>query len=251
MTSWESVVPEHAIRFVGHPTHEHPEPHLVFVVTGQALLVADGRDLLLHRHEAAWLAPGVPHAVETRSGGMVLGPLLEPGCSPPERIRALGVVPDLVELLTTVLVAAPSSADHVAPFRSAIGALLRAQALDYFPLVHPRHPVAAAVAREAAATQRTLDQLAAQHRISQRQLLRIFVEETGLPFHQWRVRARLNPAVAHLLIGGGIPAAAMIAGFGTRTGFLRALARETGVPMAELTACPDVALRAGAVPVAS
>lgn len=251
MTSWETVVPEHSIRFMGHAIHEHPEPHLIYVVGGQAVATVDDHRVLLHRHEALWLEPGVPHAVETRAGGMVLGPLLEADCAPPGRFRRVGVLPDLVDLMTRVLVAAPSTPAHVEPFRRAIGTVLRRQAMDYFSLVAPRHPVAAAVARSAVATQRPLEQLAVQHRISQRQLLRIFLDETGLPFHQWRVRARLNPAVAHLLVGGGIPSAAMIAGYGTRTGFLRALSRETGIPVAELAAHTAEALLSGAVPAAS
>lgn len=251
MTSWESVVPENTIRFVGHPTHEHPEPHLIFTVAGQAVVDVDGRRILLHRNESLWLAPEVPHAVQTRSGGLVLGPLLEQDCVPPGRLRRLGIVPDLVEILTSVLVAAPATAEQVAPFRHAISAVLRQQAGAYFALVTPRHPVAAAIARRAPATHLTLEQLAAEHRISQRQLLRIFLEETGLPFHQWRVRARLNPAVAHLLVGGGLRSAAMVAGYGSRTGFLRALARQTGIPVPELSAAPAEALRSGPVPVAS
>lgn len=56
-TSLGTVVAENAIRFLGHDTHQHDEPHLVYMVTGHARLTADGEEWRLGRHEALWLAP--------------------------------------------------------------------------------------------------------------------------------------------------------------------------------------------------
>ncbi|MGW6719740.1 helix-turn-helix domain-containing protein [Streptomyces sp. NPDC054995] len=235
-TSLGTVVAENAIRFLGHDTHQHDEPHLVYVVTGDARLLADGEEWRLGRHEALWLAPRVPHALRIEPGGLVLGPLLAPADQPRCRVQPLGVVPALTEVMTTALGAAPATPEQVAPFRQALGRVLRGISRHYFPVVLPVHPAVRALAREALRTpSMTLEQLAERHRMSARQVQRVFLDETGLPFTRWRNRARMNAAVEHLRGGGELTAAARAAGYATRAGLLRALSRESGVPVNELT----------------
>ncbi|HEY1175088.1 MAG TPA: cupin domain-containing protein, partial [Phytomonospora sp.] len=66
-----TVVPEHAVRFFGHDTHAHDEPHLVDVVTGTARMVVDDEPVTLRTEEAIWLAPRVPHSLRfTGEDGM-------------------------------------------------------------------------------------------------------------------------------------------------------------------------------------
>lgn len=238
------VVPENEIRLRGHAEHAHEVPHLVHVVTGAALVVADGREHALHARESIWLAAQVPHAVRLSEGGMVLGPLLSPGTVPPARVHRLGVVPALTAVLTAVLGAAPATAEQVEPFRAALDEVLRGLDDAWFPLVLPAHPVARSIARDAVRAPGTLDDLAAQHGMSARQVQRVFVQETGLPFSRWRARARVNVAVGRLRGGESLTAAARASGYLTRSGLLRALSRETGVPAAVLADDPLGALAA-------
>ncbi|WP_159502513.1 helix-turn-helix domain-containing protein [Microbacterium sp. 18062] len=237
-----TVVSENAIRFLGHDTHEHDEPHLIYVVSGSAQLVVDGQALTLRRRESVWLAPHVPHSVRLGEGGMALGPLLDPADAPAQRVRLLGVVPALVDVMTTVLGAAPASAEQIAPFRAALGSILRRVGRQYFPVTLPTHPVAAGLARDAMRTGATLERLAERHRMSPRQVQRVFLDETGLQFARWRTRARLNAAISVLLGGGDLTTAARAAGFATRAGLVRALSRETGARPHDLTADPAAAL---------
>ncbi|MGW8482359.1 helix-turn-helix domain-containing protein [Microbacterium sp. NPDC055903] len=239
-----SLVEETAIRFLGHDEHSHPEPHLIFVVSGTATLIVDGREYALGTHEAAWLQVDVPHALRVHDGGMVLGPLLEATAEPPARVVRLGVVPALVEAMMTTLVASPTTEEQIRPFRRALGRVLADVATPYFPVVLPAHPAARLLAREAMRSPRTLEDLAARHRMSVRQVQRIFAAETGCSFTRWRTRVRLNGAVAHVLGGGDLAAAARLAGYATRSGLLRALSRETGTSMAHLAEDPVSALAA-------
>ncbi|WP_312172353.1 AraC family transcriptional regulator [Microbacterium sp.] len=233
-TALGSSVPENSIRFLGHDTHEHDEPHLIYVVTGAAVVTVDGVEIPLRTHEAVWLQPHVPHAVRIREGGMVLGPMLEDGVVPGPRVRVLGVVPALVDVMTTSLVASPTTSEQVLPFRRAIGRVLDSISRPRFPVVYPEHPAARRLARDALRTSLALDELALRHRMSARQVQRIFVAETGWPFSRWRVRARLNSAVSHLVGGGDVTTAARLSGFATRAGLLKALSRETGLAADEL-----------------
>ncbi|MCC9155221.1 helix-turn-helix domain-containing protein [Streptomyces parvulus] len=237
VTSLGTVVAENAIRFLGHDTHQHDEPHLIHVVTGSALLIADGEEWRLGRQESVWLAPRVPHALRIEPGGMALGPTLTPSDLPRRRVQPLGVVPAITEVLTTALGAAPGTTAEVRPFRQALGRVLRGISRPYFPVVLPTHPAVRALAREALRAHAvTLEELAARHRMSPRQVQRVFLDETGLPFTRWRSRARMNAAVEHILGGGELTAAARAAGYATRAGLLRALSRESGIPVGVLTA---------------
>lgn len=237
-TALGAVVPENAVRFLGHDTHAHDEPHLVHVVAGTAELVADGAPLTLRTHESVWLAPRVPHSVRLPGGAMALGPVLSPGVEPPVRVHRLGVVPAVTDVLTAVLCAGPATPQQVAPFRAALEEVLRGVVGDHFVLTLPSHPVARAVAEDARRGGATLHELADRRRASARHVQRLFVEETGLPFGRWRTRARLNVAIARLRGGSQLDAAARAAGYATRGGLLRALSRETGQPVADLARDP-------------
>lgn len=236
------VVPVNSIRFLGHDVHEHDVPHLVHVVTGEVVFSADGSDRLLRRRETVWLRPHVPHAVRVREGAMVLGPVLEPDVVPAGRVRFLGDLPALVDVLTAVLVAAPATDEEIRPFRRALGAVLSEVAHQRFSAPPPVHPVARRLAARALAGDAPLAELAAAHRLSVRQVQRIFLAETGFPFARWRTRARLDLAAGHLAGGGSLSSAARRAGFATRAGLLRALSRETGRSTREIASDPPGAL---------
>ncbi len=240
-----AVVPENSIRFLGHDTHTHDEPHLVHVVAGTAELVVEGVPMTLRTHENLWLAPHVPHSMRLPGDSMALGPVLSRDVEPPGRVHRLGVVPAITSVLTAVMCASPATAEQVAPFRAALEDVLRGVAGDYFPLTLPAHPVARAVADDARRGVATLDELAVRRRASARHVQRLFVEETGLAFGRWRTRAHLNVAIARLRGGSHLDAAARAAGYASRGGLLRALSRETGVPVADLSRDPVAALATG------
>lgn len=81
-----------------------------------------------------------------------------------------------------------------------------------------------------------MEELAADVSISARQLQRLFIEGTGLKFAQWRNRARLNQAIASLRTEDNLGTAMGASTFSTKQGLLRALSRECGTPIDQLTA---------------
>lgn len=227
----ERVVTKNSIRFLGHEEHAHDVPHLVHVVRGTALLTVDGAPLRLREGESVWLAAEVPHAMRLPTGSLAVGPMLSPDHPPPGgvRLRRLGVLPALSALITTILGAAPETAAEVAPFRRALEELLDGLDAPHFWVREPEHPIARLIADEAVSGAETLDRIAERHYLSVRQVQRIFLDQTGLPFARWRTRSRLNRAVAALRAGRDLDAARLAAGYATRTGLLRALSRESGV----------------------
>ncbi|MCF8589407.1 AraC family transcriptional regulator [Gordonia liuliyuniae] len=224
-----TIVPENSIRFLGHDTHTHSEPHLVYVGAGSARLAIDGEQVILGVHESVWLAPNVPHSARYSPGSLVLGPILSPSTLPPEPVHRLGSIPAVTAVMTAILGAAPTTDTEVQVFRAALDDVLTRLRGPWFSLPAPTHPVAAAVARELPFSSESLDQIAARHGISGRHLQRIFVSETGIAFRQWRVRARLNVAIGRLREGASVTHAARTAGYETGSGLRKALLREAGI----------------------
>ena len=234
-----ATVRQNSIRFAGHPPHVHQVPHLVHVVAGTGTLTVEGRPLTLATGRAAWIPARVVHGLTLSPGGMAVGPMLSPDAGPPAGVtRVVGPLPALSELITVILCAAPQTPAERAPFRAALEELLRSTVRNFFTLRHPRHPVAAAIAEDAARSGATLDELAESRFTSVRQVQRLFLEETGLTFAQWRTRARLNRAIVTLRSGGSLTTAMTASGFTTRHGLLKALSRECDIPLERLLAEP-------------
>ncbi|MDR2294159.1 MAG: AraC family transcriptional regulator [Microbacterium sp.] len=222
----QHLEPENVVRFLGHPTHAHEVPHLIYVATGSAHVTADGVTMTLRARESLWLAAEVPHAARYEPGSLVLGPFLDPGDAPPAPVTRLGVVPEIGALMTTILGVAPHTREQVVPLREALGRTLRAVATSHFALVPPQHPSAARIARSCVLSLQTLAELAAEQGMSVRQVQRIFRDETGLSFQRWRSVARVNIAIARLRGGESMTQVARGTGYLTRSGLMKALARE-------------------------
>lgn len=228
-----ALAPETAYRFLGHATHSHPEPHLIYVVTGSATLEIGGERVFLGTQSAVWLAPGVPHSARYSPGSLVIGPMLSPTTVPPEPVHRLGSPPALTAVMTALLGVAPSTDEQVAVFRQALDEVLTQLAGPHFALPTPQHPVAAAIAAVAPVSTESLDLLAARHGASSRHVQRLFLAETGISFHQWRVRARLNIAIDRLRSGAPPRRAAAAAGYATPSGLKKALRREADLDLAD------------------
>ncbi|WP_219819491.1 AraC family transcriptional regulator [Pseudoclavibacter sp. AY1H1] len=222
----QHLEPKHVIRFLGHPTHAHDVPHLIYVAVGIAHLTVDEVSMTLRAQESVWLAAGVPHAARYGEGSLVLGPFLDAEHGPPVPVLKLGVVPAVSTLMMTILGVAPQTRDQVIPLREALGRTLQGLVASHFVLVLPRHPTAARIARAAAASGRTLAELATAEQISVRQIQRVFLEETGLSFQRWRSLARLNIAIARLRGSEPLAQVARGSGYLTRSGLMKALERE-------------------------
>lgn len=217
------------VQFTGHPPHRHGCPQLVHVAAGSGVLDTGDERFALADGEGVWVPTGWEHALELVPGSIALGPMV-PGAEPPgHRPRAVADR-GVRRLLTTLLGVAPTSPADVAVFRAALERELTTAAGAHFPLVLPVHPAARAVARDAVRSSATLEVLAGRQYVSARQVRRLFLDQTGLPFTTWRTRARLNAAVERLRAGAGWPAARTASGFATREGLVKALARETGSP---------------------
>lgn len=233
-----SAVPENRLRFTGHPEHVHEVPHLVHMIMGRGVLSVDGAKITLEPRTSAWLAADVPHALALDEHSIALGPFLSPHVTPVGRVRCLGVVPAITDLMLARLAAQPTTDEQCALFTDGLDEILLAQSTDQFDAPMPVHPTVVQIAEIAVDSPATLAVLCQRVGLSTRQAQRIFVAETGMSFHRWRTRRRLNRAVRSMRNGSTGESAARVAGFATRASLLRALSRESGVPVDDLRADP-------------
>lgn len=239
------AVPEHRVRFVGHPEHVHQVPHLIHMVMGRGLLRADGGAITLEPRHSVLLAPGVPHALDLDDHSIALGPFLSPRNSPVERVRRLGVVPEITHLMLARLAAQPHTDEQVALFTESLDHTIADLHTDEFAVPLPVHPTARQIAAAATGSAETLTTLCDRAGMSTRQVQRLFVDETGLTFHSWRTRHRLNRAIRGLRGGSSCESAAHTAGYSGRASLLRALSRESGIPLEDLRDDPLARLTPG------
>lgn len=237
-------VPENAVRFVGHSEHVHDVPHLVHMVMGRGTLTVHGARIVLEPRGSVWLAAGVPHSLSLDEHSIALGPLLAPHSSPGERVRRLGVVPAITDLMLARLAAQPHTEEQCALFTDSLDDILTAISTDEFVAPLPVHPTARQIAETAVGSPATLAALCGRVGMSPRQAQRIFAAETGLSFHRWRTLRRLNRALRSMRSGSSGESAARLAGFSSRASLLRALSRESGVPLADLRVDPLACLPA-------
>ncbi|MDO4822277.1 MAG: helix-turn-helix transcriptional regulator [Rothia sp. (in: high G+C Gram-positive bacteria)] len=230
----QEAVPENAMRFEGHGTHSHDSPHLIHAFAKELLVHIDYDEYRLQEGESLWLGPQIPHAVEVASGGLALGPMLYHHIVPPRPVIFLGQNPLVSSILRHAIFASARTAEEIEPFRLALSQCLLNISIPYFHVPWPKSPLGQAIADAAIESKQTLGELALSHYSSVRQVQRIFVEETGLTFSQWRRRERLNQAYAAASSGLGVAEMVKKSGYASQAGLAKAWAKESAEPFRSL-----------------
>lgn len=237
-TQLQEAVPENAMRFEGHETHSHDSPHLIHAFAGSLLVRIEKQEYLVQEGESLWLAAQVPHAVRVCAGGLALGPMLYDHVTPAQQVVHLGKNELVRGILRQSVYASARTAQEIEPFRQALCTALVKGTHPYFYLPWPQSAVGQAVASQALKERLSLENLALSHYSSVRQIQRIFREETGLTFSQWRRRGQLNRAYAAAARGLGMGQVLKESGYASQVGLAKAWAKESAEPF-------DVLVRAG------
>lgn len=212
-------------------SHAHREHQLVWTTSSSILVGVGAHTWVLPPTLALWVPAGVEHATSAPRSATMRGIWVHPQiASPwaePTVVVVTAVVRELIDLLADVDLLGPTRerAEHL------LLDLLRPVRVHAINLPMPVDPRALAVARhleqhpsEAAGIERWGRQVGA----SGRTLSRLFVEETGLTFTQWRTTARLRTALTRIAAGDPIAAIACDSGYSTPSSFIAAFRRTTG-----------------------
>ena len=214
--------------------HWHDENQIIYASSGVLAVHTDTSRWIAPAHRALWIPAGTVHA--HRAYGVTRLHL----CGLPTEDNPLGLVEPaaltVAPLLRELLIAYTElGADRDGP----AGQRLRSVLLDQLttarqqPVRVPqgRDPRLVAVCRllEAdPADSRGLDALGREVGASGRTLTRLFRQDTGMTFPQWRTQLRLYHALRLLAEGHSVTAVASRCGFATASAFIDVFRRSLG-----------------------
>lgn len=253
----------------GHDFHVHDYPLLIHVVSGSAQMrirrnPPDSRRGLfpgagscleqesggcaaehvsLSAGSSLWLASGVEHAVTVSRDCIMLGPRLSPRTEPPDGRLHLRHSSAIREIALLILASPPACEEGRRPFRAALDAELMSLIAEDFYIPTPSHPIVVSAADDPLSLLTSLSNLADRHAVSARHLERLFKDDFGMSFVQWRTRRRLNHALVRIRAGATTPSAARSVGYSGSDGLVKAAGRITGLPRAVLTKNLATAIR--------
>lgn len=212
-------------------THVHREHQMVWTASSSILVAVGEQTWVLPPTLALWVPAGLEHTTSapraTAMRGVFVHPQIPSPWPVPTVVAVTAVVRELIELLSDVELLGPTRKRA----ESLLLDLLRPVYVHTITLPMPVDPRALEVARhleqhpsESLGIKRWGRKVGA----SGRTLSRLFVEETGLTFSQWRTNARMRTALTRLAAGDPITAIAFDAGYSTPSAFIAAFRRTTG-----------------------
>jgi AraC-like DNA-binding protein len=216
--------------------HSHEQGQLFYPMDGAARVLTPLGSWMLPPMRAIWLPPGVNHEVhaigEVNSYSVYLEPDAAPWLWP--ACRVVLVKPLMHELIMELAQQPPeydpdSLGAHIAPLLLAVLRDAEATLQGGLPLPGDRR-LRAICSRLLAspATDDTLEDWSASVGASARTLARLFRQQTGLTFGQWRQQLRLVEAMSRLAVGDPVSKVARELGYQSSSSFIAMFRREIG-----------------------
>jgi AraC-like DNA-binding protein len=218
--------------------HSHEQGQLVAPTQGVVRVLTSVGAWAVTPLHALWIAPGVDHELHM-VGSVTLNTLrVEPDAvSGLWQECCLIVVTPLLRELLLAMARDPfeyephSDAALIAPL--ALRCLHSAQSVDYGRLPLPRDKRLLQVCEllmQSPGSDNTLEQVSSQVGASTRTMTRLFKEETGLTFGQWRQQVKLSEAVCQLSLGLSVSKVARNLGYTNPNAFSAMFRQVLGVP---------------------
>jgi AraC-like DNA-binding protein len=215
--------------------HVHPWGQLIYAATGVMRVKAAGRLWLVPPARAVWAPAGLEHEIWARGDFAMRTLYISPAlaASLPSECVGLDVPPLLRELIVHIVgigMLREDDPDHRALAQVAVGLLKSPQPLPS-SLPWPRDGRAVAAAERLLSDPSAPAELEAVARASgasARTLQRLFLDETGFGYAEWRQRLRLLHAATLLGAGSSVTEAGLEAGYATTSAFIAAFKKQLG-----------------------
>jgi len=217
------------------PSHRHVRGQLIGCTRGVVSILTEGSAWVVPAGHGIWLPPQQMHGGQSFGAGVGWSLYVAPTvCDElPAQTRIVAVTPLLRE---AILRATSWDDDEVTPGRQRISDLIvdeiASLPAEDLSLRLPRDIRLQRIARallEHPADNRTVEQWANWAGTTSRTLSRRFPQETGLPFAEWRHRARLMRALERLAEGHAVTTVALDLGYSSISGFIALFRRTFGV----------------------
>lgn len=215
--------------------HSHPWGQLIYAVSGTMQVLAANTLWLVPPTRALWAPAGVVHAIEMR-GPTAMRTIYVPverGGELPGACHAIEITPLLREVILHIVglrLLRAEQPKHLHMARVFLDLVAASASLPLF-VPMPRDARALSVARALQADparEDSMETLARGAGASVRTLQRVFREETGMRFVEWRQRLRLLQAIALLEQGASVTAAGAQAGYASTSAFIAAFRQQMG-----------------------
>jgi AraC-like DNA-binding protein/catechol 2,3-dioxygenase-like lactoylglutathione lyase family enzyme len=225
------------------PAHTHGWGQLVYAASGVMRVRAGDTLWLVPPAQAIWAPAGVRHEIWARGDfamrTLYLSPELADALA--KDCRAVEVAPLLRELILEIVRVQMLSDSEPSQRRLAEVAvdLIAGAAVLPVSLPMPRDPRAVRVAerlKDDPACETELGELSSDAGASARTMQRIFLDETGLRFSEWRQRLRLLHAASLIGEGVSVTDAGLEAGYASTSAFIAAFRKRFGRTPARMKA---------------
>jgi AraC-like DNA-binding protein len=215
--------------------HSHSWGQLIYAVRGTMQVLAGNTLWLVPPTRALWAPAGTVHSIEMR-GETAMRTIYVPverSDGLPSQSHAIDVAPLLRELILHIVSLRLLKTEEPAHMHLAALFLDLVAASESLPLFvpMPNDPRAANVARllqEDPARSESVETLARAAGASVRTLQRLFRDETGMRFVEWRQRLRLLQAIGALEQGSSVTDAGALAGYASTSAFVAAFREQIG-----------------------
>ena len=224
------------------PSHRHARGQFAYASCGAISVHTPHGNWLVPPQRACWLPPGMAHGMRMHGAVTMLNIFIDSeaghAAGLPAHCQVLDATPLLRQLLGEAVKIDALYAQESRDGRLMALLLDEIAAMPALPLNAPL-PQDARLARLCTSLlhepqlQGDLDAVAAQAGMSRRTFTRLFRDQTGLGFAQWRQQARLLAAVARLADGQPVTRVALDVGYASPSAFTAAFRRVLGeVPSA-------------------
>ncbi|VYU61446.1 helix-turn-helix transcriptional regulator [Metakosakonia massiliensis] len=208
------------------PQHHHRKGQLILALSGAITCEVENARWMVPPHHAVWLPGNVAHSNRATPGAQLCFLFIEPGCvQMPEVCCTLKVSALVRELILSL--AARGFRERQQPATLRLVQVLFDE-LPRQPQMQLQLPVSShakirlmvETMEQAPAEWQTLGQWAQRFAMSERNLARLVVKETGLSFRRWRQQLQLILAIRLLIGGEPVQNVARTLGYDSTTAFI-------------------------------
>lgn len=216
--------------------HSHPKGQLLYAIEGVMIVRSEGGSWVVPPNRALWMVAGLEHNV-TMSGAVEMRTAYIDACAVPnlpEQSCVINVSPLLRELLIEA-VKIPLNRELDARDERLVGLLIdELRVSDTIPLhlPMPGDPRLTAMCQsliDQPANRSNAKEWAEAIAMGERTLHRLFSQETGMTFSQWREQARLLSALREIAEGKKGIEVALNCGYSSQSAFSAMFRRHFGI----------------------
>jgi len=228
--------------------HYHDVEQVVYPSRGVLAISAAAATWVVPPQRAVWIPAGVPHAHQAHGPVQVRTLAISAFAASDQPPLDGPAVVEVSPLLREVIVAL-TSADGGRPYTARQRAAMEQVALDQLrrvdqlpvrlpALADDRLRAIAELLRSDPADERTLAALGLVVGASERTLSRLFRQQAGMTFPQWRTQFRLQHALVLLADGAPVTTTALACGWSNPSAFIESFRRAFGVTPAKFYVSP-------------